>query len=67
MPVFDYRCPKCGRVYVDVYVSHPSETLLCRDRSLANDCDGVLKKLPATPNIIFKGNGFYETDYKEKK
>ena len=63
MPVFDYRCPKCGRVYKDVYVTDFNATMLCKERNITGDCNGVLKKLLSAPNVIFKGSGWTEKFY----
>ncbi|MGQ0553466.1 MAG: FmdB family zinc ribbon protein [Planctomycetota bacterium] len=60
MPTYDYVCTKCGHAF-EAFQSM-SEALLkicpsCKRRSL--------KRLIGTgAGIIFKGSGFYETDYK---
>lgn len=63
MPTYDYRCDACGHEF-DAFQSIT---------------DGALKKCPkcgkqklrrligAGAGIIFKGSGFYETDYKRSR
>lgn len=61
MPTYDYECSKCGQ----------------RFEKFQKMADEPLKKCPACKGkvhrligggggIIFKGTGFYETDYKKK-
>lgn len=60
MPTYDYECRECGKVF-EVFHSIKADPL--------TDCDcgekGALKRLiGAGAGIIFKGSGFYETDYR---
>ena len=60
MPLYEYRCGKCGKV---------SEILQSLDEKPARicpHCGGRLKKLHSTPSIQFKGTGWYVTDYAGK-
>ncbi len=61
MPNYDYRCEKCGHVF-EVFQSMKDEKLSdCSQES----CDGKVKRLMGTgAGIIFKGSGFYQTDYR---
>lgn len=61
MPTYDYLCQKCGHQF-EFFQSMNDERLT--DCPL-DDCDGSVKRLLGTgAGIIFKGSGFYETDYK---
>jgi len=61
MPTYDYKCQKCGHQY-EVFQSMKDERLT--DCPL-EECDGQVKRLLGTgAGIIFKGSGFYETDYR---
>lgn len=61
MPTYDYQCQKCGHRY-EVFQSMKDERLT--DCPLET-CDGKVKRLLGTgAGIIFKGSGFYETDYR---
>jgi len=61
MPTYDYKCLDCG--YTFEYFQQFS------DEHLTNcpKCNGTLKRLiGAGSGPIFKGSGFYQTDYKNK-
>lgn len=61
MPTYDYLCQKCGHRF-EVFQSMKDERLT--DCPL-EDCDGSVKRLLGTgAGIIFKGSGFYQTDYR---
>ena len=59
MPTYEYQCTKCG---------HTFEALQgIRDAPLSTcpECRGPVKRLiSAGLGVIFKGSGFYTTDYK---
>ena len=60
MPTYTYECKKCGHAH-DVF--HP---MSASPRVKCEECGGGCKKLLGTgAGIIFKGSGFYETDYKK--
>ncbi|MBV9007615.1 MAG: zinc ribbon domain-containing protein [Verrucomicrobia bacterium] len=67
MPTYEYACEKCGQNF-DVFQSMRDEPLrecpkeLCR---LPEWGHGKVKRLLGTgAGIIFKGSGFYSTDYR---
>ena len=61
MPTYEYECFGCGHVF-DVF-----HTMTAKPRIKCPECGGRTKKLiGAGAGIIFKGSGFYETDYKRK-
>ena len=61
MPTYDYKCEKCDHQF-EVFQSMKDDRLT--DCPL-EDCDGHVKRLLGTgAGIIFKGSGFYETDYR---
>ncbi|MCG8600281.1 MAG: zinc ribbon domain-containing protein [Verrucomicrobiales bacterium] len=61
MPTYDYKCQKCNHQF-EVFQSMKDDRLT--DCPL-DDCDGEVKRLLGTgAGIIFKGSGFYETDYR---
>ena len=59
MPTYEYKCEQCG-VHFDHFQSMTSAPLqTCRD------CGGKLRRLISEgAGIIFKGSGFYCTDYR---
>lgn len=62
MPTYEYACPKCGHDF-EVFQSMKDEPL----KKCPNCKKTGLKRLLGTgAGLIFKGSGFYVTDYKNK-
>lgn len=63
MPTYDYVCEKCGHRF-EYFQSMNDEKLKdCPQEG----CDGAVKRLLGTgAGIIFKGGGFYQTDYRSE-
>lgn len=61
MPTYDYVCEKCGHQF-EVFQSMKDDKLtVCPEEG----CGGRVRRLLGTgAGIIFKGGGFYETDYR---
>ncbi len=62
MPTYDYKCKECGITF-ELFQKMSDEPI-----TECIKCKGKVKRLIGsglTP--IFKGSGFYETDYKNKK
>lgn len=61
MPTYSYQCKRCDHVQ-DVF-----HAMSVTPRVKCEVCGGSCKRLLGTgAGIIFKGSGFYETDYKRK-
>lgn len=61
MPTYDYRCTKCGHRF-ELFHSIKDETLRRCPR-----CRGKAVRVPAGgAGLLFKGSGFYITDYRSK-
>ena len=67
MPTYDYSCAKCGKTF-EFFQSIKAPHLktcpvdACRQKKWGK---GKVKRLLGTgAGIIFKGGGFYETDYR---
>ena len=59
MPNYDYKCTECNHLF-DVFQKMTDEPL-----AVCPKCGGKLKRLiGAGSGPIFKGTGFYQTDYK---
>ncbi len=59
MPTYEYECLKCGHKFEE-FQNMTDEPLKVCPR-----CGGKLRRLiGAGAGIIFKGKGFYQTDYK---
>ncbi|RKY77010.1 zinc ribbon domain-containing protein [candidate division KSB1 bacterium] len=62
MPTYEYECKKCG------YRFTKFQSIKAKPVSKCPKCSGPVKRLiSGGSGIIFKGSGFYETDYKRKK
>ena len=61
MPNYDYECLECEKRF-EVFQSMKDDKLTdCPEV----DCDGKVRRLLGTGGgIIFKGSGFYQTDYR---
>ncbi len=68
MPTYEYECTKCGAV-TEVFQSiteRPRRRLRKSDEP-ACACDvPVKRRIGAGAGIIFKGSGFYQTDYRSE-
>lgn len=63
MPTYDYECQKCGKVFEVFHGMSEAGPKTCSNPK----CKGKVKKLVgAGAGLIFKGSGFYITDYKKK-
>jgi putative FmdB family regulatory protein len=61
MPNYDYECQKCGKRFEVFQSMNDAKLTDCPEAS----CDGQVKRLLGTGGgIIFKGSGFYQTDYR---
>lgn len=58
MPIYGYRCDQCGHE-VEVLQSMSEAPL-----KVCPECMGPLHKMVYPAGIIFKGSGYYTTDYK---
>lgn len=59
MPTYEYECTKCGHHF------EKFQSITARRTRTCPECKGRVKRLLGTgAGIIFKGSGFYETDYR---
>ncbi len=62
MPTYEYECESCGRCF------EKYQSITARPLRKCPVCGKKLRrKIGAGGGIIFKGSGFYETDYKRKR
>jgi putative FmdB family regulatory protein len=57
MPLYDYRCHKCGETF-EVKQKFADEPLKTHE-----GCGGEVERLISVPALQFKGTGWYITDY----
>lgn len=57
MPVYEYKCGKCGEQFEVMQKITDSPLTVC------DSCGGELKKLITNTSFVLKGGGWYVTDY----
>lgn len=61
MPTYEYGCPKCGHTQDEFHWMNANPEIKC------NECGEIMKRQVAPgAGIVFKGTGFYSTDYRHK-
>lgn len=61
MPTYDYRCTECGH-HFEVFHGIRDKTV-----QLCPKCGSKARRVPSGgAGLIFKGTGFYITDYRSK-
>ncbi|MGE0470135.1 MAG: hypothetical protein Nkreftii_001899 [Candidatus Nitrospira kreftii] len=60
MPIYEYQCEGCAYRF-EVKQSMKDDPL-----SICERCGKALQRLISSPGIMFKGSGWYVTDYSEK-
>jgi putative FmdB family regulatory protein len=60
VPLYEYKCVKCGHRFEKIEPVSASEVKKCPD------CGGRAERQLAAPAIQFKGSGWYVTDYAGK-
>jgi len=62
MPTYDYRCKRCNHVFEVL------QTITAESKADCPKCGGQAKRMISSGvGVIFKGTGFYHTDYKRKE
>lgn len=60
MPLYEYRCTKCGHHFEKIQHFNSEPELVCPK------CQGVLERPLTVPAFQFKGSGWYVNDYAGK-
>ena len=61
MPTYEYECEKCGLVFEEYQRITEDPLTTCKKP----DCGGAVRRLiSAGAGFLFKGSGFYSTDYR---
>jgi putative FmdB family regulatory protein len=61
MPIYEYKCKKCGKEY-ELF-----QRITDSDRTSCKFCKGPTQKLISRTTFHLKGSGWYATDYGGKK
>ncbi|NLI74804.1 MAG: zinc ribbon domain-containing protein [Candidatus Riflebacteria bacterium] len=59
MPTYSYLCDKCEKKFDAFHSMH------CTDPQLCPTCGHPGRKLLSASSIIYRGSGFYTTDYRD--
>lgn len=68
MPTYDYECSECGVVF-ELFqpITQPARRKLRKSDPKPCDCNAAVKRRIGTGvGVIFKGSGFYQTDYRSE-
>jgi putative FmdB family regulatory protein len=60
MPIYSYKCNNCGKIF-DKF-----EKIGNVNKVFCTDCDSEALRIFSPVGIVFKGKGFYSTDYGSK-
>jgi putative FmdB family regulatory protein len=60
MPLYEYKCKKCGHQFEKIQKYSDRMVRKCPD------CGGVVEQMISAPAVQFKGTGWYVTDYPKK-
>ena len=67
MPFYEYKCERCDYQFT-TYQSIKDDPLeFCGIHCPIQDIGQLKKLISKNVHVIFKGEGFYENDYKRKK
>lgn len=58
MPIYTYKCTSCGKVF------EKFKNMNSNGKEYCEDCSSEALRVFTPTGIIFKGSGFYTTDYK---
>ena len=61
LPLYEYKCVKCGNQFEKIESVSAGSTKKCPK------CGARAKRMASAPAIQFKGSGWYVTDYAAKK
>ncbi|MGH7813545.1 MAG: FmdB family zinc ribbon protein [Candidatus Binataceae bacterium] len=59
MPIYEYRCKKCG-------VFEAMQKITAASLKKCPTCKGKVEKLVSRSSFVLKGSGWYATDYAKK-
>jgi putative FmdB family regulatory protein len=57
MPIYSYKCDNCGKLFDKFEQPGGTNKVIC------TDCNSEALRIFSPVGIVFKGKGFYSTDY----
>ena len=61
MPLYEYECPACGRVFEELRRAGDESGATCPQ------CGGLAFRIVSLSAFALKGSGFYATDYVKRR
>lgn len=61
MPIYEYRCNQCGHIFEVMQKVNDPPITTC------TECSGPTSKVISPAGLLFKGSGWYITDYSSTK
>ncbi len=61
MPIYEYKCPKCNKVFEEWVTSHDTSPQTCPD------CGASAPHIVSNTTFVLKGGGWYVTEYGNRK
>ena len=61
MPIYEYKCKKCGKVYEILCSLNEKHFFVC------DKCHGKLEKIVSLTNFQLKGNGWFKDGYSKNR
>jgi putative FmdB family regulatory protein len=61
MPIYEYNCPSCGRVFEEWITSHETTPQPCPE------CGVQAPHIVSNTTFVLKGGGWYVTEYGNRK
>ncbi len=62
MPIYEFKCLRCNFKFEEFFKTYIENLKIICPKCKSNN----IKQLISASNIIFRGSGFYQTDYKNK-
>ncbi len=67
MPTYEYECTKCGKVFeLFQSITEKAKRTIDTDCKQCNNKAPVVRRIGGGAGIIFRGSGFYQTDYRSE-
>jgi putative FmdB family regulatory protein len=61
MPIYEYKCPSCGKVFEEWTTSHETTPQPCPE------CGAQAPHIVSNTTFVLKGGGWYVTEYGNRK
>ena len=66
MPIYEYQCKVCGKEIEVLQTMNDKPPICCIDPKDKTMSGQMKRKMSTIAPPVFKGSGFYATDYKKK-